>query len=168
MTIEYSIRPAHVGDDAFLTRMLYEAAYWRPGVRRPPETEMLGDRRLLAYVSGWGRPDDVAVIAEDKCGRSLGAAWFRLYPADQPGYGFIDESIPEVAMAVREGCRGHGIGTALLMTLLQEASSAGFQALSLSVSTDNPALQLYERLGFVKLELVEGSWTMRHLIRDSN
>lgn len=151
MPNEYSIRPAHVGDDAFLRRMLCEAAYWRPGDRKPPETEMLVDDHLLRYVSGWGRPGDVGVISEDESSRPLGAAWFRLFSTDQPGYGFVDESIPEVSMAVRDDCRGRGIGTALLLTLLEEAATAGFQALSLSVSADNPALHLYEGLGFVKV-----------------
>ena len=71
-------------------------------------------------------------------------------------------------MPVRDDRRGHGIGTALLTSLLHRAATAGFQALSLSVSTDNPALHLYERRGFVKVKLVEGSWTMRHRIRDSD
>ena len=98
--------------------MLYKAAYWRPGDRKPPEAEMLADDHLVRYVSGWGRPGDVGMIAEDKRSRPLGAAWFRLFSTDQPGYGFVDESIPEVSMAVRDDCRGRGIGTALLLTLI--------------------------------------------------
>ena len=79
---------------------------------------MLADDHLVRYVSGWGRPGDVGMIAEDKRSRPLGAAWFRLFSTDQPGYGFVDESIPEVSMAVRDDCRGRGIGTALLLTLI--------------------------------------------------
>jgi len=53
MPNEYTIRPAGVGDEAFfLHRMLYEAAYWRSGDRKPPATEMLVDDHLLRYVSG--------------------------------------------------------------------------------------------------------------------
>ena len=44
--------------------------------------------------------------------------------------------------------RGRGIGTALLQGLQMEASSAG-QGITLHVEKHNPALRLYERLGFV-------------------
>jgi ribosomal protein S18 acetylase RimI-like enzyme len=168
MPYEYTIRPARVGDVAFLHRMLYGAAYWRSGDRKPPTTEMLADDHLLRYVSGWGRAGDVGMIAENENTQPLGAAWFRLLSADNSGYGFIDESIPEVSIAVLGDCRGQGIGTALLTTLLEEAAGAGFQALCLSVSADNPALHLYEKLGFAKVKLVEGSWTMICRIRDLN
>ena len=122
---------------------------------------MAADERLQRYISGWGRPGDVGMVAEDGSGQQIGAAWFRLYSPEQSGYGFIDPSTPEVSIAVEQEWRGHGVGTALLNALLQAAAAAGFQALSLSVSPDNPALHLYERLGFVKIKLVGGSWTMR-------
>jgi GNAT superfamily N-acetyltransferase len=130
------IRPALRGDDSFLRRMLYEAAYWRP-----PR----------------GGAGDVGVISEDETRQPRGAAWFRLLSTDNPGYGFIDESMPEVSIVVLGSFRGRGIGTELLSTLLEKAADAGFQALSLSVSKDNPALQLYEKLGFAKVKPVEGS-----------
>jgi ribosomal protein S18 acetylase RimI-like enzyme len=160
MPNEYNIRPADVGDDSFLRRMLYEAVYWNPAGRKPPEAEMLADDRLMRYVSGWGRPGDVGVIAEDDSSRPFGAAWCRLFSKDQPGYGFIDEFIPELSVAVQDDSRGRGVGTALLGALVKEAATTGFSALSLSVSADNPALHLYERLGFAKVKSVEGSWTM--------
>ncbi|MGH8896543.1 MAG: GNAT family N-acetyltransferase [Egibacteraceae bacterium] len=49
--------------------------------------------------------------------------------------------------------RGRGIGTRLLVALLRRAGAA-HSAITLSVRTDNPALRLYERLGF---RAVEGS-----------
>ena len=167
MPNEYRTRPAGAGDDAFLRHMVHEAATWRPGIQKPPEAAVLMDDRLLRYVSGWGRPGDAGMIAMDKEGRRVGAAWFRLFSIDRPGYGFIEDSIPEVSVAVRDDWRGQGIGTALLTSLLREAATAGFQALSLSVSADNPAVRLYKRLGVVEVKLEEGSWTMRHDMRDS-
>ena len=47
--------------------------------------------------------------------------------------------------------RGHGIGTALLRALLDEAAEAG-QRLSIHVELNNPARRLYERLGFAPVE----------------
>ncbi len=163
--MDFSIRPARSDDVAFLWRMLYEAAYWHPRAPRPQFREMLANDHLARYVEGWGCPSDIGVIAEDASRRPLGAAWLRILAAQRPGYGFIDDSTSEISVAVEDDCRGRGIGTALLKTLLQEASTSGLHAVSLSASEENPALHLYERLGFVKVKLVAGSWTMRRRLR---
>jgi ribosomal protein S18 acetylase RimI-like enzyme len=51
-------------------------------------------------------------------------------------------------IAVLPEWRGRGIGTALIVELVEEASQDGL-LLSLHVELDNPARRLYERLGFV-------------------
>jgi ribosomal protein S18 acetylase RimI-like enzyme len=48
---------------------------------------------------------------------------------------------------VDEGLRGQGIGTELVKGLIEEAASGG-RAVTLGVVKTNPALRLYERLGF--------------------
>ena len=52
------------------------------------------------YVEGWPRDGDVGVVAEDEHGEPVGAAWYRHLSDDDPGYGFIDPSIPEVTIGV--------------------------------------------------------------------
>ena len=47
--------------------------------------------------------------------------------------------------------RGRGIGTALLRDLLDEGAGTG-KRVSIHVERDNPALRLYERLGFAPIE----------------
>lgn len=47
--------------------------------------------------------------------------------------------------------RGHGIGTALMLELMDEARDAALD-ITLHVEPDNPAKRLYERLGFRTLE----------------
>ena len=74
---------------------------------------------------------------------------------------------PELSVAVMPGYRGQGIGTRLLNALLDTASKS-YDAVSLSVQADNPALRLYQRLGF---EVIEdgGTWfTMRKQLTQSN
>src|SRR6266699_3034934 len=90
------------------------------------------------YVEGWGRPGDAGVIAVDQTERPLGAAWYRLYPNEAPGYGFISPTIPELTIGVRVDARGQGIGSALLPALIALAQSQGYAALSLSVDRNNP------------------------------
>ncbi len=60
--------------------------------------------------------------------------------------------------------RGKGIGTTLLMHLLQ-AASVEYKSVSLSVSLDNPALRLYERIGFQRLDASDTSITMFKSLR---
>ena len=93
-------------------------------------------------------------------GERVGAAWYRLFDTEHPGYGFVDAETPELTIAVAEGWRGKGIGTALLRALVDRARTDGFAALSLSVSPDNPATELYRRHGFVRVRSRDDHWAM--------
>ncbi len=135
------IRRGGRGDVPFLRDMVRHAFYWRWGT---PEGEHVPASR---YVEGWGRRGDGSVVALES-GLRVGAAWFRLFPEAAPGYGFVDESTPELAIGVVPSRRGRGYGQALLEGLLEHARVEGHTAMSLSVERANPALHLYERFGF--------------------
>ena len=77
------IRPAGPQDVPFLRDMLRHAYYWR--VDQVSET---GEPPVQRYVERWGRPGDTALIAIQDFQR-VGAAWFRLFTDDNPGYGFV-------------------------------------------------------------------------------
>jgi len=115
--------------------------------------------QLRSYFIDWGRPSDFALIASGG-ERSLGAAWYRFFRADEPGYGFVDESIPELEIAVVQEWRGQSIRTKLLRELLNAARSRGCVGLSLNVSAANPARRLYQRGGFRRVGEPGSSWTM--------
>lgn len=132
--------PAEYG---LLDEFLYEAIYTEPDAPRPPRS-VTTDPALRAYIEDFGaHPGDMAACAEED-GEVVGAAWARL----MHGYGFVDDSVPELAVSVRPAWRGRGIGTALLSELIECCTAAGFPAISLSVQRANPAVRLYERLGF--------------------
>ncbi len=156
----FSVREGGPADLPFLRAMLYEALTWRAGIAHPSPEELLGDPKLARYLDGWGRAGDRAMVAVDGDGLSIGAAWFRLFEADEPGFGFVAEDIPELSVAVADGWRGRGVGGALLEALIRAAGPSGFGALSLSVEPDNPALRLYRRLGFREVGGDEGARTM--------
>jgi ribosomal protein S18 acetylase RimI-like enzyme len=152
------VRAATAADLDFLRTMLYEAATWRPGPRPPAET-VLAEPAVARYLRGWGRHGDSALIAcEDD--RPVGAAWYRLFPEDDAGYGFVATEVPELSIGVAADARGRGVGTLLLDALVAEARDGGFPALTLSVEPDNPAVRLYERAGFSRVPSTGGSWTM--------
>ena len=77
------IRPAGAQDLPFLRDMLRHAYYARWGTE--------ADVPLERYVAGWGRPGDEALVAIDEF-QPVGAAWYRLFEQDEPGYGFVDEA----------------------------------------------------------------------------
>ncbi len=154
------IRPAVASDVDVLREMVFYAARWRPGQENDSRESVLSDDHVARYVDGWGRPGDMAFIAEEH-GHPVGAAWLRFFPREQPGYGFIETTIPELSIAVVPARRGSGIGLALLTATLKAAMEAGQPAVSLSVEVDNPAQRLYERVGFKRVGQAKGSWTMR-------
>lgn len=147
------------GDLDVLRSMLYEAAFWRPSAPREPLADALASPALRIYHEGWGRPGDRGRIAE-VAGGPVGAAWYRRFPRDEHGYGFVDEAIPEITVGVAEDHRRQGIGRALLSDLLLRAGRDGVHSLSLSVEDDNPARRLYASLGFRTVVRDAGASTM--------
>jgi ribosomal protein S18 acetylase RimI-like enzyme len=151
------IRLGGSGDLEFLRRMLSRAGSWRTDEL---DESVLAEPGVARYVEGWGRPGDTAVVAENADGDLVGAAWYRLFDADEPAYGFVDGQTPELSIAVEPAHRGMGIGRELLDALAERARIAGYSALSLSVEEDNPALRLYERAGYERREQAAGSWIL--------
>lgn len=154
MTPPITIRPATPEDLTFLWEMLRQAIHIEPGEPRPP-IEALTEGPLAHYLTHWGRPGDRAFIATHN-DTPQGAAWYRLFAATDPGYGFVAADIPELSLATLPEARNQGIGTALLTRLIQQAKADGCRAISLSVAPRNRAVRLYERLGFHHISTDEG------------
>jgi ribosomal protein S18 acetylase RimI-like enzyme len=155
------IRPLDVADAPLLWDYLRLSIFVRPG-DPPTPSDALDRPEIACYVEDWGRFGDDGVLAvDDATGADLGAAWLRLWQGMTTGYGFLDRSTPELAIAVRPGHRGRGIGTCLLDALLDRASLR-HRAVSLSVALDNPAVALYQRHGFRAIAESSGTLTMRY------
>ncbi len=117
---------------------------------------------LLRYYQGWGRGGDGGVVAEID-GQPVGAAWYRLFTEEQPGFGFVDEKTPELSIAVAPLHRRKGIGEAVLRSCMVQAREEGYQALSLSVAVHNRSRMMYQRAGFEKVSETGDTgdhWTM--------
>ena len=142
------IRPARPDDEPFLWDMGWEATAVDAGMRALGRDAAFAMPHVRRYLDGWGRVGDTAVIAVAADGQRLGAAWYRLFPADDPAWGFVAPDVPEISIGVAATARGKGVGSALLDALLTLAREQGHRALSLSVDRQNPARRLYERKGF--------------------
>lgn len=151
----FTIREATQRDTATLLDALHAAANW-DGTDRKSRNEL----RSSKYIAEWKRPEDFGVVAVGTNDRGIGAAWFRFLPEDDPGYGFVTESIPELTIGVAEPARGVGVGHALLAALLDMADERECEATSLSVEDGNTARRLYERAGFAVVGRNGGSDTL--------
>jgi len=145
--MDVTYRPLAPKDVEHVKWALYEAVSWDPERALPPFELVVEHPELERYHRDWGREGDLGVLA-DSGGAVVGVALCRLFTEDDHGHGYVDEETPELAVAVAEGQRGNGIGARLVEALAESVRAAGFSSLSLSVDADNPALRLYERLGY--------------------
>lgn len=132
--------------------MLRHAYYWRIG-------QEIEDP-VFRYVRSWGRPGDAGLIAIED-GNPVGAAWYRLFRREAPGFAFLDEETPELTIAVVPSRRGRGVGHELMTGLLGRARREGYRAISLSVEKGSPAVKLYERYGFERVGETPSALVMR-------
>ena len=155
------LRTALTEDFELLASLVVEAVNWT-GETRMTREQVMAEPELGHYVTGWRRTTDFGLVALADDGAPLGAIWWRLFPDDDPGYGFIACDVPELSMAVLPGRKGNGVGRALLRECIEEARIAGHSALSLSVEDGNDvARALYERHHFRVVGRTGGSDTMR-------
>jgi ribosomal protein S18 acetylase RimI-like enzyme len=143
-----TIRPIQPDDEPFLWDMGWEAMAVDAGLRSLGRDAAFAIPHVRRYLDGWGRVGDAAVIAGTEDGQRLGAAWYRLFPAEDPGWGFVAPDVPEIGIGVAVAARSKGVGSALLDALLTLAREQGYRAVSLSVDRHNPAQRLYQRKGF--------------------
>ena len=140
---EQIVRVMLQSDHKYLDEFLYQAIFIPEGAE-PPHRSVINDPEIFIYIKDFGtQPGDLGVVAEIN-GRVVGAAWTRIIPA----YGHIDGETPELAVSVLPEFRGLGIGTKLLNKLFETLRENGYKQTSLSVQKDNPAVNLYLRLGY--------------------
>lgn len=133
----------HLAERDLLREFLYQAIFLPPGAIPPPRS-VVDLPELQVYVADFGtRPGDHCLVAESD-GLVVGMVWSRI----MEDYGHVDNHTPSLAISLLSEYRGRGIGTQLLTTLLRLLQKEGYLRVSLSVQKENPALHLYERVGF--------------------
>ncbi len=159
-----TIRRLKNQESDFLADMLYEAIFIPEG-HDPLPKEVIQDQSLSKYIESWGKDKfDIALVMEVNK-QLVGAIWGRLLIAERKGFGYVDDSTPELSMAVKPEYRNQGIGTELIKAIASEYQKIGVEYLSLSVDKANKASDLYKRLGCEIVEETETSWTMRKRIK---
>lgn len=109
-------------DVPFLWEMLYQSLHVREGSVPWPRS-VLRSPAIAHYLTDFGSHDgDDAQVCLDGGGERVGAAWVRRMTAADPGYGYVNDEVPELGMAIQENWRGRGIGRRLLETARQTPS----------------------------------------------
>lgn len=143
--MQYEIRNIREDETPLLEEFLYQAIYTPADFQgEVPRSIIWDDPHLAAALEGFGTLlDDRAVVAE-VAGVVVGVCWART--TDE--YGHIDETTPSLSISLLGDFRGRGLGTELLQRMIDELFQSGYARASLSVQKENPALYLYQRMGF--------------------
>lgn len=142
------LRKSQPAETPFLREMLYEAVFWRDGINKPSFEEGLAYPEVSKSLAGWGERDgDTAVVATLNS-VPIGAAWYRFWTEEDYINGYIHEKIPVVVIGVHSDYRHQGVGTKMIKWLIDHASKQAIGKISLSVSKDNYAINLYRQQGF--------------------
>ena len=154
------LKESQTADIPFMREMLYEAVFWRKSEDTPSFEEGQADPEVSKSLVDWGARDgDTAVIAmiDSIC---VGAAWYRYWTASNNIRGYVEETTPVVVIGVHNDYRRQGIATKMMKWLVERASRDSIHRLSLSVSKDNVALNLYLQQGFEEYEDIGDSLLM--------
>ena len=141
--MDYKIRKIKEAEYSVLGDFLYEAIFIPEGVKSPPR-EIIEQPELQVYISDFGKhKGDCFLVAElDK--RIIGAVWVRI----MNDYGHIDDETPSFAISLYPEYRNHGIGTALMKSMLKLLKAENYKQSSLAVQKANYAVKMYKNVGF--------------------
>ncbi|RGC54070.1 GNAT family N-acetyltransferase [Absiella sp. AM29-15] len=154
------IRNIKTEEYPLLKDYLYDAIFIPQGVK-PPDKSIINNEDLQVYIKDFGsKKDDICFLAEMNH-EIVGAVWIRI----MNDYGHIDDQTPSLAISVKKEYRGLGIGTKLMETMLVSVKHHGYQSVSLSVQKANPAVHLYQRLGFQIIKENEEEYLMKYTER---
>ncbi len=141
--MEYIIREMQKSEYAVLDDFLYEAIFIPEGASAPSRSVIYCDE-LQVYVKAFGEKKDDKCFVAVADGNIAGAVWVRI----MDDYGHIDDETPSFAISLYKEYRGYGIGTALMIRMLEHLKESGYRQCSLSCQKANYAVNMYLHVGF--------------------
>ena len=137
------IRKLEDDEIGLLKDFLYEAIFVPEGME-PPDKSIVNQPELALYYDRFGSgPADNSLVAETD-GKVVGAVWTRI----MNDYGHVDDDTPSFAISLYEDYRGRGIGTEMMLKMLELLKGQGWKRASLAVQKANYAVRMYEAAGF--------------------
>ncbi len=149
------IRELRPDETELLKDFLYEAIFIPEGVKAP-EKNIIELPELKVYYEDFGKgaADHCLVAEEDE--RVVGAVWTRI----MKDYGHMDDETPSFAISLYKEYRGRGIGTELMLNMLEVLRKKGYRQASLAVQKANYAVRMYEKVGFYVADQNEEEYIM--------
>ena len=86
----------------------------------------------------------------------VGSVWTRI----MDDYGHVDDETPSCAVSLYNEYRGQGIGSQLMMKMLDHLRQQSYKKVSLSVQKANYAVKMYEKSGFKTVDENEKEYIM--------
>lgn len=146
MENKIKIRDIKNNEISYLDNFLHEAIFIPQGQEKP-DKEIIKIPELACYIKDFGKETDLCLVAEIE-GDLIGAIWIRIFPETEKGFGYVDSKTPELSMSLVENYRNRGIGTQLLIAMIDKLSMLDYNQVSLSVDKLNYAYKLYAKFGF--------------------
>jgi ribosomal protein S18 acetylase RimI-like enzyme len=142
-----TIRPATGADHDAIWRIVHDVVSAGDSYPYPPET-------TRDQAMGWWFPQGGWTFVAEMAGHVVGTYVMK---ANQPGRG---SHIANCGYMVSADARGRGVGEALCRHSLDEARQLGFRAMqfNLVVSTNTPAVALWQKCGFAIVGTVPGAF----------
>ncbi len=160
MTVQVSdvvIREMKSCEYNLLSDFLYEAIFIPEGIEPPPR-DIINNPDLQVYIENFGsRTGDHCLCAEIN-GSIIGAVWVRI----MNDYGHIDDETPSFAISLYKQYRGNGIGSRLMLEMLELLRKNGYKQASLSVQKANYAAKMYKKIGFVTIDENDEEYIMTY------
>ena len=140
---KYVIRSLRKGEKELLKDFLYEAIFIPEGVEAP-EKDIVEKPELRVYTDEFGsRKGDNCLVA-DFGGKVVGTVWTRI----MNDYGHVDDDTPSFAISLYKEYRRQGIGSQLMVKMLELLKWQGYEKASLAVQKANYAVKMYKNVGF--------------------
>lgn len=152
---KYIIRTLKRNETGLLKDFLYEAIFIPEGTEAP-ERDIIEKPELRVYTDDFGsRRGDYCLVA-DFGGKIVGAVWTRI----MNDYGHVDDETPSFALSLYREYRGQGVGTQLMVKMLELLKRQGYKRASLAVQKANYAVKMYQNVGFKTVNENEEEYIM--------
>ncbi|MCR5748297.1 MAG: GNAT family N-acetyltransferase [Lachnospiraceae bacterium] len=139
----YVIRLLRKSETELLKDFLYEAIFIPTGMK-PPARDIIEKPELRVYTEDFGtRKGDNCLVADFR-GKVVGVVWTRI----MNDYGHVDDETPSFAISLYREYRGQGIGSQMMMRMLELLKWQGYERASLAVQKTNYAVKMYKNVGF--------------------
>ena len=148
---EITIREIKESEIWKLEDMMYEAVYQSDEQNLIPRS-VLNVPEVRVYIKDFGTLEDDYCLVADLKDEIIGAVWVRILSGEIKGYGNVDNETPEFAISLFKEYRNQGIGTKMMIQMIDYLQAKGYKQTSLSVQKENYAVKLYEKLRFETIE----------------